>query len=955
MKVFSSIGYHIDRFMWMMGVFFVLIAVLFIYLKSIDHQVAYNVQQRQMLKKLQLLEIRIQGFANSRFKQFNYDEINADVEAFDTTLLSLGQSMQERPSVMYKYLETAQKNFDLQRTSIERLKSYNARIINMVHYLFDLRKTIVRRSSPQKEIFDAMGESFFVLMNEFSNADMSKSDIRRLSEKFALAKPLYNGKEMEYFEQTLTILFKDIDALNTVIHEIGDDAVQNVLVQIETGLQKELKTASVKQELAAFTLFVFALLFVGVLMGGRLRMNRVNRQLLAYRFAIENGDNIVMITDTKYNITYVNDAFVRHTGYSKEEVIGKNPHILKSGLNDEDFYNDMHKALHENRQWEGEFINKHKNGTLLYEKTTISPLLDDDRLIGYLAIKLDISEYIRQQQKLQQSSAVFENTQEGILILDSKRMILSANNAFRTMSQYSQSQILSKGIEFFSFGEYGDAFYEKLWNTVEKEGGWTGKVYIRRDKEEKIPIWLSLNTVRGRDGEPMNYIAIYTDMSEVIRTQEKADFLAYHDSLTLLPNRAYFEKHIQTLFEQNARNKVAIMFMDLDRFKVINDTLGHNVGDELLKMVPNRIVEVMDHLTYFLARLGGDEFVIVMEKITHEDEAIACAKDILAKINELMKVQQHQLSISASIGISLYPEQSRDADTLIKYADSAMYSAKEKGKNTYAFYDPKLGLDAHTRLNIEQNLKMARKNKEFFVVYQPQYDLLNRRVVGAEVLLRWHNKTLGNVLPDEFIAIAEDTGMIIDIGYFIFEEGCKAFMRWRARGCPLERLSFNISSVQLRQEDFLSKIEGIMAKTGISGKQIEIELTERVLFEFSNNNLQILNRFRAMGCEVSIDDFGTGYSSMSYLKDLPIDTVKIDKAFISHLSENKHDQKVTKGIIALSKSLGYKVIAEGVETEDQERFLYENGCDVGQGYYFSKPLEEKEFVAFTKPRIRAKL
>jgi EAL domain-containing protein (putative c-di-GMP-specific phosphodiesterase class I) len=296
----------------------------------------------------------------------------------------------------------------------------------------------------------------------------------------------------------------------------------------------------------------------------------------------------------------------------------------------------------------------------------------------------------------------------------------------------------------------------------------------------------------------------------------------------------------------------------------------------------------------------------------------------------------------------LYPDHSDNPNTLIRYADSAMYSAKERGKNTYAYYEEQLSLDVHSRLNIEQLLKVALENNELSLMYQPQYDLHNNEVTGVEVLVRWNNSLLGNVPPAEFIPVAEDTGMIIEIGYYIFEEACSTFMEWSGQESSLQRVSINLSSVQLGQHDFLEQIQKIMEKTGIRGEQIEVELTERILFEFSSSNLELLNAFRKMGCGISIDDFGTGYSSMSYLKDLPIDTVKIDKAFIDDLPKNIHDQKVVKAIIALSKSLGYKVIAEGIETEAQEQFLYENQCDIGQGYYFSKPLERDAFFKFIK-------
>jgi diguanylate cyclase (GGDEF)-like protein/PAS domain S-box-containing protein len=728
-------------------------------------------------------------------------------------------------------------------------------------------------------------------------------------------------------------------------HHIGfRDMLREILVKLEEEHANDIE----KQKTVALLFFGMAFFMLVLLMVNYRKVIRATRELLAFRYAIENSDNIVLITDTNRNITYVNEAFEAHTGYKKDEVIGAQPNILKSDLMSKAFYEEMNSTLDRGEKWQGELINRRKDGSLLYEKASISPMIVNGEIVQYLAIKLDITKYIEYQNRLKQSATVFENTQEGILILDEKQRIDSVNQAFLDMTDYDENMLDKKPLEFFASSRHGASFYQQVWHAIEKSDEWSGKVYITRNNGEVIPIWLSLTTVYGNNNKIINYIAIYTDLTEVIRTQEKADFLAYHDSLTLLPNRAHFERYMQKLFEdKELKNKVAVMFLDLDRFKVINDTLGHSVGDELLKGVSQRILEVIGD-KFFLARLGGDEFVIVLNGVSSQDVVSQYAEKILAHISQLMIVNQHQLSVSGSLGISLYPDHSDNPNTLIRYADSAMYSAKERGKNTYAYYEEQLSLDVHSRLNIEQLLKVALENHELSLMYQPQYDLTDNAVTGVEVLVRWNNRLLGNVPPDEFIPIAEDTGMIIEIGYFIFEEACRTFMEWTGQGAPLQRVSINLSSVQLGQHDFLEKIQKIMKKTGIRGEQIEVELTERILFEFSSSNLELLNAFRNMGCEISIDDFGTGYSSMSYLKDLPIDTVKIDKAFIDELPKSVHDQKVVKAIIALSKSLGYKVIAEGIETEAQEQFLYANQCDIGQGYYFSEPLAKDAFFTFIK-------
>ncbi|HFS85223.1 MAG TPA: EAL domain-containing protein, partial [Epsilonproteobacteria bacterium] len=489
------------------------------------------------------------------------------------------------------------------------------------------------------------------------------------------------------------------------------------------------------------------------------------------------------------------------------------------------------------------------------------------------------------------------------------------------------------------------------WTKILQEEKWTGKVYITRADKVEFPIWLSVNSVKDKRGEVINYIAIYTDLTEVIRTQEKADFLAYHDSLTLLPNRAYYEQYMVKLTDEmmGKSHKTAIMFLDLDRFKVINDTLGHATGDELLKLSAERISKVLSGDTFF-ARLGGDEFVIILHDVQSREQVKHLVEKILKVVRVPMFVSQHQLTISVSIGISIYPDDSMEANILTKYADSAMYSAKENGKDTYAFYERQLTIDIHSRLNLEQKLSGALKEHEFSLVYHPLYDLTSHRVLGVETLLRWKNSALGAVSPDEFIPVAEDTGLIIEIGYYVLEEACRTFVSWKDKGVALEYISVNISSVQLRQKNFLQKMAKIITKTNILPSEIEIELTESILFEYSGSKINVLQKLSEMGCRISIDDFGTGYSSMSYLKDLPVDTVKIDQTFVRHLVDNEHDQKVVKAIIALSKSLGYKVIAEGIESFEQEIFLKTDHCDYGQGYYFSEPLDSSRLIAFIQER-----
>ena len=933
---------QVSAFVLLFISFALTLTLLLGYLYKIDYNLKQHSIYKDNIEEIVLLDQKLNNFFLKKYQYLDYDEVSKVTDRlfqlFDSTMSSGIYPMHQKEILDLKSL------YEKKYALVENFKSLNARMTNALHYMFDLRKSIqmADMEGDRKKLSD---EIFFQITQLTMDIPIDREKLKK--DMSALQSLVTEDCKCGYFMKQVNRFLSEYGLMKSYIQENQEIGFHRALEETLAHLREEHDSDIYQQKVIALLFFGLAFFVLFLLIINYRKVIRTSRELQAFRYAIENSDNVVLITDTDRNITYVNDAFEGVTGYKKSEVIGEKPSILKSDKMSREFYEEMNSILDQGKKWQGELINKRKDGSLLYEKASISPIIIDDEIVQYLAVKLDISHYIEAQNRLKQSATVFESTQEGILILNDEKKIDSVNSAFMVMTGYEQSELDGKSLDIFASEKNGPDFYAEIWDLIQKDHEWTGKVNIRHKDGTEIPIWLSLNSVSGKDNKVINYIALFTDLTEVMRTQEKADFLAYHDSLTLLPNRAHYEKYMEKLFEKESIKSAAVMFLDLDRFKVINDTLGHSVGDELLKKVADRISRTIE-LDFFLARLGGDEFVIVLENIPDTETVTTCAKELLSNINIPIIVSRHQLNVSASIGISLYPEHSKDPESLTRYADNAMYRAKDKGKNTYAYYDKQLSLEVHSRLNVEQRLKTAWYRQEITLAYQPQYDLASHEIVGIEVLIRWHNDTLGDVSPEVFIPIAEDTGLIIDIGYKVFETACRNFVKWRAEGCTLQHIAFNISSVQLRQGDFLEKIEAIMKSCGIEGKYIEIELTERILFEFSDSNIDIINSFRKMGCEVSIDDFGTGYSSMNYLRELPIDTVKIDKAFIQELPHNIYDQKVSNAIIALSKNLGYKVIAEGIENAEQEKFLLEHGCDIGQGYHFSKPLTEEQFIDFVK-------
>ena len=433
----------------------------------------------------------------------------------------------------------------------------------------------------------------------------------------------------------------------------------------------------------------------------------------------------------------------------------------------------------------------------------------------------------------------------------------------------------------------------------------------------------------------------------LIFTNKKVEYMAYHDSLTKLANRTSIELYLQDRIDKfnQETSKIAVLFIDLDRFKNINDTLGHHIGDALLQEVAFRIQTILDP-TDILARVGGDEFMIISEKRINLFSPDKLSQDILELFVQPLKVKGHTLSVTMSIGVSIAPDDNIDAAALLKFADIAMYEAKESGKNRYKFYKERLSILANDRLEIEQALIHSLHNNEFFMVYQPKYDIQTQKTIGLEALIRWQNPSLGFVPPDKFIPVTEEMGLIIELGLFIFRQACEDFMKFKKHSPYLHSISINVSAVQFYEENFIETILTIIDEVGISISSIKIEITETHIMKNIEHSMAILNELQLKGFEISIDDFGTGHSSLSYLKRFPINELKIDKSFVDDIPQDKSSVAIVDTIITLSKHMHYVNVAEGIETKEQNDFLLSLGCEVGQGYYFSKPLKADDLIAF---------
>jgi len=547
---------------------------------------------------------------------------------------------------------------------------------------------------------------------------------------------------------------------------------------------------------------------------------------------------------------------------------------------------------------------------------------------------------------------VFENSGEAIVITDEERNIVAVNQAFTQMTGYEPADVMWKNPKLLSSGRQTPEFYRTMWQSINETGRWQGEIWNRRKNGEIYPEWLSIGTVKDEGGKVSNYISIFNDITHRKESEQHIQFLAHYDLLTRLPNRALFGDRILQALAAAKRSgkKVALLFLDLDRFKSINDSLGHLAGDLLLQSVATRLKSCVREMDT-VCRQGGDEFMVLLTEIEKAEDAAHIAMKIVAAMSEPHHIESSHLIVTFSIGISMYPDDAADSHLLVKNADAAMYHAKEKGRNNFQFFTPDMNAEASERLALESDLRRALKQEEFLLHYQPQIDNRSGKVVGIEALIRWQRPGCGLVSPAKFIPIAEDCGLINKIGEWVLGAACAQNKKWQDEGLLNVPVAVNISALQFHQKNFRETIAQALHKSGLEPGYLELEITEGITVKDIETTVRSLYEFKLMGVLISIDDFGTGYSSLSYLKRFPIDKLKIDQSFVRDITTDADDAAIVQTIISMGHGLRLKVIAEGVETAEQLAFLKERDCDEIQGYYFSKPLAADEFVTYVKSQI----
>lgn len=547
---------------------------------------------------------------------------------------------------------------------------------------------------------------------------------------------------------------------------------------------------------------------------------------------------------------------------------------------------------------------------------------------------------------LRQAAAVFESTRDGVFITDLDAHIVAVNRAFSDITGYGQDEAYGLNPRVLQSGRHDAAFYRSMWGALLESGYWQGEVWNRRKSGELYQQLLTISTVRDEAGAASHFVAVMTDISQLKRSEAQLDYLAHHDPLTDLPNRLLLQSRVQHAIEraERQRDHVALLFIDLDRFKNVNDSLGHPVGDELLTAIARRLRARLREADT-LARLGGDEFVLLIENLAAPEDAAHVAQTLLDLMREPFRLaQDRDMYIGASIGISVYPEDGSSVTELIQHSDVAMYQAKEAGRGAFRFYTESMSRAAQDRLHLDTRLRRALDNDEFCLHYQPQIDQVSGRVVGAEALIRWQDPDEGMVSPARFIPVAEETGLIVPIGEWVLRTACAQARAWQRAGYTLS-IAVNLSARQLQHTDIVQRMAALMAEFGLEAGRLELELTESMLAVDLEQTEARLSALKALGIALSIDDFGTGYSSLAYLKRFPIDVLKIDQSFVRDIPQDRNDMEIAATIIAMAHTLKLRVVAEGVETPEQLAFLKERECDAWQGYLCSKPVPADVFEA----------
>tara|TARA_R110002111_G_scaffold166086_1_gene232037 strand:+ start:1479 stop:5357 length:3879 start_codon:yes stop_codon:yes gene_type:complete len=694
-----------------------------------------------------------------------------------------------------------------------------------------------------------------------------------------------------------------------------------------------------------------------------LEREKIQRSEARYRLMAENVSDIVWSTDSEFQPDFVSPSVEHVLGYSAEHLLAVGPEEVVVGDRYLDFMHELvdeirpqvysvekAKALREQgfrRQIIADAIKA--DGRKCPLETRVSLMWNEQgRFLGLLGVARDITEQRRTENRLRMAATVFENTTGAVLVTDPAGYIVQVNENLTRITGYSDEDIVDQLPAVLTARLHEKHFYINIMSSLQEDGRWEGEIWLQRKDGDAFLCWAGVTAVQDSDGDLVSYVCFFVDISERKASEARIQSLAYYDVLTGLPNRTLFQDRLQAALPLAFRRSewVAILFLDLDRFKPINDSLGHAAGDKVLKEVAMRLRGCVRE-SDTVARMGGDEFTILLTGLADREAALAAcmhvAEKVLLALGPAFVLQERDFFVSASIGIALAPQDADEGSVLLKNADTAMYHAKAMGKDTFQFYESEMNARALERLGLENDLRRAIQDHAFYLAYQPQFSCNDGSLTGAEVLLRWNDPVRGNVSPAEFIPVAEELGLIRVLGEWVLDQACQQLATWRANGFTVPRLAVNLSAMQFDDGQLVEQISAILERYELPPQVLELELTESILLRNRDLTMSALNRLKEKGVHIAIDDFGTGYSALNYLKDFPIDTLKIDRGFIQAMRPHSRDARLAEAIVALGRSLQLRVIAEGIETEEQFSLVRSFGCDEVQGFHMGRPVEAQVF------------
>lgn len=668
-------------------------------------------------------------------------------------------------------------------------------------------------------------------------------------------------------------------------------------------------------------------------------------QLAGLTQILDQVGEAVITMDLDGYITGWNKSAEKLFGYDAVEAIGKHILFLYADPDADDDSEGFRGVFLEGGRRELEVRRRRKSGEIFWASLQLTlsrdPTGAPDGIIGFVA---DITARIEAEKAMRLQSRIFEHSAESILVTDAGWRIVAVNAAFTRLTGYASAEAAGRTPDFLRPDRHPPHFYTALWRRVEQEGTWHGEVWTRRKDGTAVPCWASISLVRDKDGQISNYFSTFTDITERKAAEERIHYLAYYDGLTGLPNRTLLYKLVDQALGEARRNRLhgAILFLDLNRFKPINDSLGHGVGDRLLQAIAARLRQAVRDEDV-VARIGGDEFVVALFDISRREHAAVVAQKLIAALDPPFHIDGHELKIGVAIGISVYPRDGAATEPLLRMADIAMYRAKEGGQDGYRFYSREMNQRALERLRIESGLRHGIEQNELLLHYQPKVDIASGRIVGVEALVRWQHPEHGLMSPDQFIPIAEESGLVVQLSAWVLEAALRQARAWQDAGLTGVKIAINLSARDF-SPDLADRLKALFARHAVSPALIELEITEGMLTHSSAAVIAMMDSLTALGVSLALDDFGTGYSSLAYLKRFPIDTLKIDRSFVTGIPQDGNDCAIAGAIIGMAQRLGHRVIAEGVETRAQLEFLKGLGCQEFQGQLFSPPVTAARFA-----------